>query len=88
MAKLIDINTKEEREVKENDNDSLKKMAEELGVVFGCEDGRCLSCRIKIIEGAENLTDKTQNEKDLDVQDPYRLTCQCKVKGSLVTIKI
>lgn len=88
MAKLIDIDTKEEREVNDEDNESLKIKAEELGVVFGCEDGNCLSCRVKVIDGTGNLSERTQNEKDLDIEEPNRLICQCRIKQGSVTIKI
>ena len=73
-------------EVNSNDNDDLIRKAEELGVPFGCTDGRCASCRVKVIEGGENLSDLTGNEKALGMnkKEPYRLMCQCKIKDGIV----
>ena len=95
MAKLLRVNDPddiEEREVLENDIDSLIDKAEEIGVPFGCTDGRCGSCRVEVVEGMEYLTERTQNELDmgLDESEPFRLICQCKIKdkSSLVKIKV
>ena len=98
MAKLIrednfdgKIET-EEREVNDNDNSDLIDKAEELGVAFGCQDGRCGSCRVEVAEGMGNLTEKTTNEDDVlgseEDSENYRLMCQCKIKNGLVKIKI
>ncbi len=93
MAKIIRVNdpeTIEEREVKENDNQDLIDKSEELGVPFGCTDGKCGSCRIEVVEGIENLTERTQNELDmgLDETENFRLVCQCKIKNKEGIIKI
>ena len=98
MAKLIrednfdgKIET-EEREVNDNDNGDLIDKAEELGIAFGCQDGRCGSCRVEVIEGMDNLTEKSINEDDVlgsgEDSENYRLMCQCKIKSRLVKIRI
>ena len=81
-VKQIDVNS--------NDNDDLIRKAEELGVPFGCTDGRCASCRIKVTEGMENLSEITKNERALGMneKEPYRLMCQCKIKGGVVKIGV
>lgn len=80
----------DEKEIKINDNDYVIDAAEELGVAFGCQDGRCGSCRVEIVEGVENLTPLTQNELDAGItkEEPYRFMCQCKIKNGLVHIRI
>tara|TARA_Y100000310_G_C20575834_1_gene760358 strand:- start:21 stop:290 length:270 start_codon:yes stop_codon:yes gene_type:complete len=89
MAKLVQIDEKKEKEVKDNDNFDLIDQAEELGVAFGCQDGRCGSCRVEVTEGMENLSKRTQNEIDLLDDDPvHRLVCQCKIKSGTVKIRI
>ncbi|MBS3092616.1 (2Fe-2S)-binding protein [Candidatus Pacearchaeota archaeon] len=97
MAKLVKIDTdadgnevEEVKEVKDNDNFDLVDRAEELGVAFGCQDGRCGSCRVEIVEGMENLTKRTQNEFDAGLMEdePFRLACQCKIKQGLVKVRI
>lgn len=54
---------------------------------FGCENGLCGTCLVAIKEGAENLTEKTDQEKEtLEVLLAYedqRLACQCRVKGDV-----
>ncbi|MEK6891089.1 MAG: 2Fe-2S iron-sulfur cluster-binding protein [Nanoarchaeota archaeon] len=64
--------------------------AEELGVAFGCQDGRCGSCRVEIVEGMENLSGRTINELDmgLDESENFRLMCQCKINKGLIKIRI
>lgn len=91
MGKLVrDGDGPFEVEVKENDNQDLINKAEELGVIFGCTDGRCGSCRVKVIEGMENLSERTQNELDMGLSEdePYRLICQCRVKSDVVKIRV
>ena len=88
MATLINDDN-EKKEVKDNDNFDLIDQSEELGVAFGCQDGRCGSCRVEVIEGMENLNEKTINEKDLLEDDKiHRLMCQCKIKEGVVKISI
>jgi len=90
MAKIINVETNELREVVDGDTDDLIDKAEELGVAFGCTDGRCGSCRVEIVEGKKNLSDLTQNEKDVGLTDdePYRLICQCKIEQGIVKIRV
>ena len=89
MGKLIRLDDVDEREVIDNDNFDLIDKAEELGVAFGCQDGRCGSCRVEVVEGMENLSEKTRNELDLLFDDSkHRLICQCKIKSGVVKIRI
>ena len=92
MAKLIRIDNEsnEIKEIKDNDNSDLIDKAEELGVAFGCQDGRCGSCRVEIVEGMDNLSERTQNEFDagLNEDEPFRLMCQCKIKSGIVKIRV
>ncbi|MEN9626179.1 MAG: ferredoxin-4 [archaeon] len=86
MAKLINIESKKEIEIP--DNCSLIPQAEEVDVIFACQDGLCTSCRMEIIEGMENLTEPTQNEKDTNLYKNERLACQCKIKSGTVKMRI
>ncbi|MBT4384583.1 (2Fe-2S)-binding protein [Candidatus Peregrinibacteria bacterium] len=58
-----------------------------LGIPFGCENGICSTCLIKIGSGMENLSERTdQEEMTLDARgadDNVRLACQCKVNGDV-----
>lgn len=84
MAKVIDENTKEEKEIQ--DGELMRDACEELGVPFACKEGICGSCMIDIAEGEENLSELTQEEKDLARDKKHRLACQCKIKSGLVKI--
>jgi len=83
MPKLKSKKTGKEIEVAEGNY--IRKAAEELGVQFCCNIGMCGSCIIKIEEGEDNLTDLTQEEKDMDMNKKKRLACQCRMgKGDVV----
>ncbi|MEK6873040.1 MAG: 2Fe-2S iron-sulfur cluster-binding protein [Nanoarchaeota archaeon] len=86
MAKLFLINTEQEEEIP--DGDEIKQVCDKnFRIPFGCEDGICGTCRIKIAEGNENLTPKNQKEEDMFSGEPnIRLACQCKIKQGVVKI--
>jgi len=72
-------------------NEEIVDAGEKLGVAFGCQDGRCGSCRVEIVEGMENLSDLTKNELDAGMteDEPYRLLCQCRIKkDGLIKIRV
>ena len=84
MGKLIYVKTKISKDVK--DGDKIKNAAEEMGVLFGCEDGICGTCMIDVVKGEKNLSEITQAEKDLERDEKHRLACQCKMKKGEVVI--
>ncbi|MBA3722113.1 MAG: (2Fe-2S)-binding protein [Parachlamydiaceae bacterium] len=58
---------------------------------FGCCEGKCGVCVIKVVKGEENLSKRTRQENEtLEIKnfDPtYRLACQCAILGD-VTIDV
>ena len=84
MAKLV---SKDGKEVKLKEGESVIKAAEELGVPFSCYSGKCTTCCVEVLEGMQNLNDQTDNEKNLDITPPCRLMCQCIIKKGTVKIK-
>jgi len=48
----------------------------------------CTSCRVEVVQGMENLTELTQNEKDQTLASTERIVCQCKIKKGIVKIRI
>lgn len=86
MAKLKFRNTEEEVELE--DGAKIAEACEEAGVPFACTEGVCGTCVIEIVEGHENLTEPTQEEKDFlgDDTSGERLACQCRLKQGQVTI--
>jgi len=76
-----------------NEGTSVQDAVEEAGATlpFGCRMGSCGTCRCLIVEGSENLNDKTDAECDLfdtltSVGRNERLGCQLTIKGD-VSIK-
>ena len=91
MAKVIFKNNGEEANAE--DDGRLQQTIQTAGwpVAFACEDGVCGTCLIHVTEGAENLSEMDEREKQtlemMGMDDgEHRLACQCKVKGD-VTIE-
>lgn len=87
MPKLVFENSGEEIELEENA--SIAQCCEEAGVPFACTEGVCGTCVIEVIEGQENLSGPTQEEKDFlgDDCSDERLACQCRIRSNQVKIR-
>ena len=72
------------------DNYKLIDMCEDhdTSILFGCRDGACGACMVKVKEGAENLSPVEEDERDfletMAAEENERLACQCTVKGDVV----
>ncbi len=77
---------KSKKEIEIPDGESINSACKELNVPFGCETGVCGTCMIDIVEGEENLSDLTEQEKVLKRDKKHRLACQSKIKSGEVTI--
>lgn len=85
MAKLFFKESNQELEVP--DKGAIKETCEKAGVLFGCEDGYCGTCRVEIESGEENLQEKNKAEKDLTGNNSHlRLACQCRINSGIVEI--
>jgi len=82
---LIIVENSGEGEVE--DGSALINKCEELGIPFGCREGRCGTCRIVVIEGMENLLERNEKESNMTLEEGERLTCQCSIKGGTIKIK-
>lgn len=77
------------KEVKCEKGDKLIDIAnkEDLTIPFGCTDGLCGTCIVTVKEGKENLTEKTEQEKEtlelFEAEKDQRLACQCKILGNV-----
>ncbi len=69
------------------DGEKFVEAAEAVGVPFGCTEGICGTCKCKVVEGAENLSAKNQEELDFGLDDDERLLCQVKVTSGTVKFK-
>jgi len=82
MAKLIIDNT----EFEIPDSTYMAAICEAFGIPFSCNSGVCGTCQIEVVEGAENLGELNQEEKDLGMDRHNRLACQCLIKSGIVKI--
>ena len=60
----------------------------DTSILFGCRDGACGACMIRVKEGAENLSPMQDHERDfletMAAEPNERLACQCRVLGDVV----
>ncbi len=68
---------------------SLQAIADASGadITFGCRNGSCGTCRIRVTQGLENCSEMDTEERDflkgLCVSDDERLACRVKVNGDI-----
>ena len=59
----------------------------DTSILFGCRDGACGACMVRILKGAENISKMEDSERDfletMAAEDNERLACQCKVYGDV-----
>jgi ferredoxin len=86
MPKVTFKNTGASAEVA--DGKMLKEVTKEnnWSVAYGCEDGMCGTCMVKVVEGQANVSPMEDKEREtitvmgMDAS-VYRLCCQCKING-------
>ena len=82
--------TTDDKTIEVDDNYAMIDMCEDhdTSILFGCRDGACGACMIRVLEGAENLSPMQDDERDfletMAAEPNERLACQCKVKGDVV----
>ena len=64
----------------------------DTSILFGCRDGACGACMVKILSGAEHLSPMKDDERDfletMGAAANERLACQCKISGGDVTLEV
>lgn len=62
-----------------------------IDIPFGCREGACATCMIKVSEGMEFLNKVTDNEEMTlmpdELESDIRLACQCVVSGGRVSLQ-
>lgn len=82
MAKLIIDN----EEYNLPDGTPIDAICENAGIPFCCYSGVCGTCKVEILEGAENLNELAEEENDLGMDRNNRLSCRCSIKSGTVKI--
>jgi ferredoxin len=77
----------EGKEIEVKDGEKIIDACEELGIAISCRSGNCGICRIDIIKGSGNLSELTEEEKELSMDENTRLACQCSIKSGEVKVK-
>ena len=82
MAKVIIDNI----EYEAKDGEDIAEICEKHGIPFSCNSGVCGTCQIEILEGAQNLGELNDEEKELAMDRNHRLGCQCKIISGVVKV--
>ncbi len=61
------------------------------GITYGCREGECCTCLMKIVSGMENLAERSVLEDKVLQENmagrQYRLACQAQVLGGEVVVR-
>lgn len=73
------------------DGSALVELDGKCSILFACKAGACGSCKVKVLEGAENLEPPSEDEKNglatFDAAPNERLLCLAKIKGGKVVVE-
>lgn len=63
----------------------------DMPLKFGCRNGQCGVCAMRVLEGADHLTrmgsDEAKTLASKGLPEGYRLACQCAINGD-ITVEI
>ena len=73
------------------DGSLLAELDGKCSILFACKTGSCASCKVKVVEGMDNLeapNDLEQAGLATFATDPSeRLMCVCKIKSGKITVE-
>lgn len=79
--------------VEVRDNSAISDVVEEknASLPFGCREGQCGTCRVRVMEGMENLNPVEHEEKlvlpEDEINQGFRLGCQLIIKTGRIALK-
>lgn len=89
MAKVHIKN--EDKTVEVPDGSLLSELDGKCGILFACKAGSCGSCKVKVVEGMDNLEEPNDEEKaglaTFGSDPSERLLCVCKIKKGEITVE-
>lgn len=81
--------TTDDKTIDVKDGYAMIDMCEDhdTSILFGCRDGACGACMVRVLEGADNFSKMEDDERDfletMAAEPNERLACQCKVLGDV-----
>ena len=73
------------------DGSLLAELDGKCSILFACKSASCASCKVKVLEGMENLEHPSELEQAglaTFATDPHeRLMCVCKIKKGKVVVE-
>ncbi len=61
------------------------------GITYGCREGECCSCAVKVVSGMEHMSERSVLEDKVLQENmasaDQRLACQAQVLGGDITVK-
>ena len=86
--------TTDDKTIEVSEGYPLIDMCEEhdTSILFGCRDGACGACMVRVKSGAQYLSKMQDDEKDfletMAAEEDERLACQCKISGGDVVLEV
>jgi len=88
MPKITFLPSRQEIEAESGTSILMAATRNGIGITHECTEGICGTDIAKIVKGAENLSEKTDNEdltlETMDAAEGSRLCCMAKVLGDVV----
>ncbi len=68
--------------------DRLIEAGEKIGIPFGCTEGNCGTCLVRIVKGQAGLNKYSDKEEAFGLEEDERLTCQMRVLHGDVLVEV
>ncbi len=90
MKTMVKVHIKTDaKTIEVDDGYALIDMCEDhdTSILFGCRDGACGACMVRVTKGSEHISKMQDSERDfletMAAAENERLACQCKVYGDV-----
>ncbi len=79
------------KDVEVPDGSLLVELDGKCSILFACKTGSCGSCKVRVLEGMENLEQPNEAEQaglSIFATDPKeRLMCVCRIKAGKISVE-
>ncbi len=92
MIEMAEVEIKNDgKSVQVPDGSLLAELDGKCSILFACKVGSCGSCKVRVLEGMENLEAPSEAEKSglaiFATEPSERLPCVCKIKKGKVKVE-